>query len=72
MALDGGADGLDVARRVAAEAPAWLRPGGHLLMETSEEQAARAAADFAAAGLVPRIELSAELEVAVVIGARPE
>ncbi len=30
-ALDGGADGLDVLRRVAARAPDWLAPGGYLL-----------------------------------------
>ena len=39
VALDGGADGLDVLRRVAAAAPLWLAPGGHLLVETSERQA---------------------------------
>ena len=38
-ALDGGADGLDVLRQVAAGAPGWLAPGGHLLIETSERQA---------------------------------
>jgi release factor glutamine methyltransferase len=31
-ALDGGPDGLDVLRRVAAGAPGWLAPGGHLLI----------------------------------------
>ncbi|MEO9220528.1 MAG: putative protein N(5)-glutamine methyltransferase, partial [Mycobacteriaceae bacterium] len=35
-ALDGGLDGLDIQRRVASEAPRWLAPGGHLLIETSE------------------------------------
>src|SRR5437899_444694 len=35
-ALDGGADGLDILRRVAADAAAWLRPAGHLLIESSE------------------------------------
>ena len=44
VALDGGADGLDVQRRVAADAPAWLRPGGALLIETGADQAPRTAA----------------------------
>ena len=43
VALDGGADGLDILRRVASAAPRWLAPGGHLLVETSEEQAPRPA-----------------------------
>lgn len=38
-ALDGGLDGIDVQRRVIAEAPRWLAPGGHLLIETSVRQA---------------------------------
>ena len=41
VALDGGADGLDVLRRVTAAAPEWLAPGGILLFETSERQAPR-------------------------------
>jgi release factor glutamine methyltransferase len=39
VALDGGADGLDVQRRVIAGAAEWLAPGGHVLIETSEQQA---------------------------------
>ena len=46
VTLDGGADGLDVLRRVAAVAPRWLAPGGHLLVETSEAQAAAAVDAF--------------------------
>ena len=38
VALDGGADGLDLHRRVAAGAPDWLRPGGTLLIETSRHR----------------------------------
>jgi len=38
-ALDGGADGLDVIRRLVAEAPGHLAPGGSLLCEISPEQA---------------------------------
>jgi release factor glutamine methyltransferase len=39
VALDGGADGLDVQRRVIAGAGEWLSRGAHVLIETSEEQA---------------------------------
>lgn len=55
IALDGGADGLDVHRRVAAGSPDWLRPGGTLLIETSRGQADETAAACAAAGLRPRV-----------------
>jgi release factor glutamine methyltransferase len=68
VALDGGADGLDVLRRVAAGAPAWLARGGYLLIETSERQAPRAAAAFADSGLSPRVVTSADLSATVVIG----
>jgi release factor glutamine methyltransferase len=71
VALDGGTDGLDVLRRVAAAAPEWLAPGGHLLTETSERQASQAAEIMARAGLVPQVASSAELSATVVIGTRP-
>ncbi|MDT8913786.1 putative protein N(5)-glutamine methyltransferase [Amycolatopsis sp. PS_44_ISF1] len=56
VALDGGADGLDVLRRVVAAAPGWLAPGGHVLFETSERQADRAVAEAERAGLRARVE----------------
>jgi len=68
VALDGGADGLDVLRRVAAGAPHWLAPGGHLLIETSERQAPLAEAAFVASGLTARVASSADLDATVVIG----
>nr|WP_328828259.1 putative protein N(5)-glutamine methyltransferase [Nocardioides acrostichi] len=37
--LDGGADGLDPHRRLLADAPSWLAPGGALAIETSRAQA---------------------------------
>jgi release factor glutamine methyltransferase len=70
-ALDGGADGLDVLRRVAAAAPEWLAPGGHLLAETSERQARRAAGIFTRHGLAAGVARSADLNATVVTGTRP-
>jgi release factor glutamine methyltransferase len=70
-ALDGGADGLGVLRRVAAAAPLWLAPGGHLLTETSEDQAPLAAAALARDGLIPRVARSGRLNATVVTGTRP-
>lgn len=71
VALDGGADGLDVLRRVIAAAPRWLTPGGHLLVETSEDQAPGTVRAFARNGLIPRVARSDELDATVVMGARP-
>jgi release factor glutamine methyltransferase len=71
VALDGGADGLDVQRRVAAAAPLWLAPGGHLLVETSKRQAPQTVETFARNGLIARVASSDELDATVVIGTRP-
>ncbi|MFC4003360.1 putative protein N(5)-glutamine methyltransferase [Prauserella oleivorans] len=68
VALDGGPDGLDVLRRVAAGVGDWLSPGGRLFIETSERQAVPAAEAFAESGLLPRLERSEELGATVVIG----
>jgi release factor glutamine methyltransferase len=38
QALDGGPDGLDVVRRIAAAAPRWLVPGGLLALEIGDGQ----------------------------------
>jgi len=68
VALDGGVDGLDVQRRVATDAPVWLRPGGALLIETGADQAPHTAELFAAAGLVPHVAHADD--ATVVIGER--
>ncbi|MFJ8471164.1 putative protein N(5)-glutamine methyltransferase [Kitasatospora sp. NPDC094011] len=65
-ALDGGADGLDVLRRVTAAAPRWLAAGGALLFETSERQAADALAVARAAGLAAEVRREEELDATVV------
>jgi len=71
IALDGGTDGLDVLRRVTAEAPEWLAPGGHLLVETSDRQAPNMSDAMARAGLIPRVASAPEIGGTVVVGQRP-
>jgi release factor glutamine methyltransferase len=39
LALDGGADGLALLRRIVTEAPRWLSPGGALVLEMHESHA---------------------------------
>jgi release factor glutamine methyltransferase len=71
VALDGGRDGVEVQRRVAAGAPRWLAPGGHLLIETSSRQAPITMAAMAGHGLIPRAANSEEFGCTVVIGELP-
>jgi len=68
VALDGGADGLDVARRVIAEVPAWLAHGGSLLFETGEAQAPAAVAAVTHAGLAARVVTDDDRGATVVVG----
>lgn len=51
-ALDGGPDGLDALREIAAAAPHYLKPGGLVAVEHGHDQAAAVAALFRAEGLV--------------------
>ena len=71
LALDGGADGLDVVRRVTAAAPLWLAPGASLLIETSERQAEQAVETAAGNGLISRMARPDEMNAAVLIATRP-
>lgn len=68
MALDGGVDGLDVQRRIAAAAPAWLAPGGSLVVETSERQAAGSEAALRAHGFTTRVVRDEDLDATAVVG----
>ena len=52
MALDGGADGMDFYRRIAAEAKAHLKPGGRLMMELGFGEAEETARLLKAGGAV--------------------
>jgi release factor glutamine methyltransferase len=71
VALDGGADGLALLRRVAGGAPGWLASGGHLLSEISERQVAAATAAVTAAGLTASVARSEEHGATIVVAARP-
>ncbi|HEX4401281.1 MAG TPA: putative protein N(5)-glutamine methyltransferase [Galbitalea sp.] len=70
VALDGGGDGLDIHRRVAAEAAEWLAPGGTLLIETSVRQSAEAVRFLAQAGLTVRVAHSKKRDATVVLATR--
>jgi release factor glutamine methyltransferase len=67
-ALDGGLDGLEVLRRIIAEAKRWLASDGRLLVETSRSQTSASVAVFERHGLAARIVTSDELDATVVIG----
>ncbi|WP_198943418.1 putative protein N(5)-glutamine methyltransferase [Actinokineospora bangkokensis] len=68
LALDGGADGVRYHREIAEAAPRWLRPGGHLLIETSQSQAPLTMAAFTAAGFASRLHEDDDRYATVVSG----
>ncbi|WP_432512786.1 putative protein N(5)-glutamine methyltransferase [Kineococcus sp. SYSU DK001] len=54
--LDGGADGLDVLRRVLAEVGAWLSPRGRVFVELDEDQTGPAVEFATRCGLRAQVE----------------
>ncbi|EWC61992.1 Protein-N(5)-glutamine methyltransferase PrmC, methylates polypeptide chain release factors RF1 and RF2 [Actinokineospora spheciospongiae] len=72
LALDGGPDGVALHRRVAAHARDWLAPNGHLLIETSHEQATSTADAFRAAGLTATTHHDEDRHATVVVGTRAD
>lgn len=69
-ALDGGGDGVDLHRRLAAAAPAWLAPGGVLLVETSPSQVALTTGAMERAGLVAGVVEDDGIGGCVAVGRR--
>ena len=67
-ALDGGVDGVDLHRRIAAGAADWLAPDGVLLVETSPGQASLTAGTMEAAGLTAGIEVDQDIGGCVAVG----
>jgi release factor glutamine methyltransferase len=49
-------------------APSWLRPGGHLVVETSVRQAPVLGAAYRAAGLTARVSRDEDREGTAVVG----
>jgi release factor glutamine methyltransferase len=70
VALDGGPDGLDVHRRILADAADWLRPDGTLLIETSRRQLERDLELCAAHGWQGCAGYSSEHDATVLIARR--
>jgi release factor glutamine methyltransferase len=71
VALDGGDDGLAVLRRVCAQAPRWLAPGGVLLVETSHRQAGAMTGAMTSAGLLAGVHDDEATGATVVTGTAP-
>lgn len=71
VTLDGGADGVDVHRRIAGEVRDWLAPGGVVLVETSRGQAGLSCDVFGAAGLDARVHEDDDLDATVVTAVSP-
>jgi release factor glutamine methyltransferase len=67
VALDGGADGLDIQRRVAEDAREWLRPGGRVVLETGRGQAEQSAALLRDAGLSASVEIDDDIDGTAVL-----
>jgi release factor glutamine methyltransferase len=68
IALDGGADGLDVQRGVCAGVGGWLADGGVLVVETGRTQATTTAALMRGAGLTPTVVTDDEIGGVAVAG----
>lgn len=67
VALDGGVDGLDLHRRVVAEAEPWLAASGVIVIETSRAQATRTVAIAAEAGFAAWVEADDDLDATAVV-----
>jgi release factor glutamine methyltransferase len=70
VSLDGGVDGVDVHRRLAAAASGWLAPGGVLVVETGRSQVGLTSAAMEAAGLTTRVVEDPAIGGCVAVGVR--
>ena len=70
-ALDGGADGLDVQRRVISGAPSWLAEDGLLLVETSLRRPTGPAPRWPPPGSTAEVRHDPDLDGTVAAGRLP-
>lgn len=61
LALDGGSDGLVYIRAIIDQAPDYLKPGGLLLIELMQHQAASVTELLAATGTFTQIQIHSDL-----------
>ena len=61
MALDGGADGLDIIRRILSGAPNHLKEGGLFLMEIGDDQGEKALGLATESGLYDQVQILKDL-----------
>lgn len=71
VALDGGTDGTDILRRTVSQAPRWLAPDGHLLMETGEHQVPQIIDIATEHGLDAQAIRAEDLDATIVIATNP-
>lgn len=70
ITLDGGADGLDVHRKIIIEAQSWLVSEGVLLIETGREQVPTDLELLSTQGFEPSVIMDDEIDGTVVKGVR--
>lgn len=70
-ALDGGSDGVEVQRRLLAQARGWLAPGGRVVVETGRRQVDLTVAAARAAGLTAEVVTDDEVDGTVVVARAP-
>lgn len=72
VALDGGADGLTLHRRIAEGGAEWVRPGGVLLLETSRAQAEATQSFFATTEWTTSLVLDEDVDGTVLVARRAD
>lgn len=71
VALDGGPDGLDQHRRLLAQAPPRLAPGGLIVTECGQDQVDTLSELMGSAGLQVEVNTDCASECAVLVGTAP-